>query len=132
MLLYKILFISIAKNIKNILTIEKKSIISSMLHYGTEQESEQVTATGDIATGDLPSDLPSSGPVLSDPSSDLPSSGPALSDPTPDGPPLSPDDHFLPPPGWLESPDPSLQILASSASTISESLSGVVVPASLR
>ena len=40
-------------------------------------------------------------------------------------------DHFLPPPGWLEPPDPSLQIFASLASTISESLSDVVVPATL-
>ena len=55
-----------------------------------------------------------------------------LSDPTPDGPPLSPDNNFLPPPGWLESRDLSLQILAFSASTISETLSDVVVPATLR
>ena len=49
----------------------------------------------------------------------------------------TPDDHFLPPPGWLESPDPSLQIVAASASPISvlaasESSSDVVVPATLQ
>ena len=77
--------------------------------------------------------LSSGGPTLRNPPSNFPSSGgPTLSDPTPDGPPLSPDDHFLPPPGWLESPDPSLQIHVSSASTVSESLSDVVVPATLR
>ena len=95
--------------------------------------------------GDPPSDLIFSGSTLSNPPSDLPS-GPTLSNPTPegphlspdgphlspDGPHLSPDDHFLPPPGWLKSPDPSLQILVSSVSTISESLSDVVVPATLR
>ena len=59
-------------------------IISSLLHYGTEQESEQGTTTGDIATGDLPRDLPSSGPVVSDPPSDLFSSGPTLSNPPSD------------------------------------------------
>ena len=41
-------------------------------------------------------------------------------------------DHFLPPPGWLESPDPSLRILASLASIISESLLDVVIPDTLR
>ena len=50
------------------------------------------------------------------------------------GSPPSPDDHFLPPHGWLEYPDPSLQIVAASASPISvlaasESSSDVVVPA---
>ena len=91
------------------------------MHFGTEQELEQGTATGDIiAAGDPPSDLASSVP--------------ALILPTPDGSPPSPDDHFLPPPGWLESPDPSLQIVADLASPIavlaaSESSSDVVVPA---
>ena len=97
---------------------------------------EQGTATGDIVAGDPPSDLASSVPALilptpdgPDPPSDLASSAPALSlptpdspalsDPTPDGSPPSPDDHFLPPPGWLESPDPSFQIVAASASPIS-------------
>ena len=114
---------------------------------------EQGTATDDIAAGDPPSDLASSVPALilhtsdgPDPPSDLASSvpalslptpdGPALSDPTPDGSPPSPDDHFLPPPGWLESPGPSLQIVAASASPISvlasESSSNVVVPATLQ
>ena len=65
------------------------------MHFGTEQELEQGTATGDIAAGDPPSDLASSIPALSLPTPD----GPALSDPTPDGFPSSPDDHFLPPPG---------------------------------
>ena len=125
-----------------------------MLHFGTEQELEQGTATGDIAAGDPSSDLASSVPALilptpdgpdppselaysvpalifstpdgRDTPSDLASSvpalslpnpeGPALSDPTPDGFPPSPDDHFLPPHGWLEYPDPSLQIVAASAS----------------
>ena len=63
---------------------------------------------------DPPSDL-ASVPALSLPTPE----GPALSDPTPDGSPPSPDDYFLPPPGWLESPDPSLQIVADSASPIS-------------
>ena len=76
---------------------------------------EQDTATGDIAAGDPPSDLASSVPALILPTPD----GPALSDPTPDGSPPSPDDHFLPPPGWLESSDPSLQIVAALASPIS-------------
>ena len=58
--------------------------------------------------------VPYSGPTLSDPPSDLLSRDPTLSYPTPDCPPFFPDDHFLPPPGWLEPPDPSLQILASS------------------
>ena len=94
---------------------------------------EQGTATDDIAAGDPPSDLASSVPALSLPTPD----GPALSDPTPDGSPPSPDDNFLPPPGWLESPDPSLQIVAASASPISvvaasESSSDVVVPATLQ
>ena len=85
------------------------------------------------ATGDPPSDLASSVPALSLPTPD----GPALSDPTPDGFPPSPDDHFLPPPGWLESPGPSLQIVVASASPISvvavsESSSDVVVPATLQ
>ena len=63
------------------------------MHFGTEQELEQCTATGDIAAGDPPSDLASSIHALS-----LPTPyGPALSDPTPDGSPPSPDDHFLPP-----------------------------------
>ena len=80
-----------------------------------------------------PSDLASSIPALSLPTPD----GPALSDPTPDGFPPSPDDHFLPPPGWLESPGPSLQIVAASASPISvvavsESLSNMVAPATLQ
>ena len=103
---------------------------------------------------DPPSDLASSAPALSlptpdgpDPPSDLASSvpalslstpdDPALSDPTPDGSPPSPDDHFLPPPGWLESPNTSLQIVAASASPISvlaasEFSSDVVVPATLQ
>ena len=51
---------------------------------------------------DPPSDFASSVPALSLPTPD----GPALSDPTPDGFPPSPDGHFLPPRGWLESPDP--------------------------
>ena len=119
---------------------------------------EQGSATGDIAAGDPPSDLASSVPALilpalilptpdgPDPPSDLTSSVPALSLPTPDGPALSnrtPDgsplsgDHFLPPPGWLESPDPSLQIVADSAYpisvlTASEYLSDVVVTATLQ
>ena len=115
---------------------------------------EQGTATDDIAAGDPPCDLASSIPALilhtpggPDPPSDLASSvpalslptpdGPALSDPTPDGSPPSPDDHFLPPPGWLESPDPSLQIVAASESPISvlaasESSSDVVVPSTLQ
>ena len=76
---------------------------------------EQGTATGDIAAGDPPSDLASSVPALSLPTPD----GPALSHPTPDGFPPSPDDHFLPPLAWLESPDPSLQIVAASAFPIS-------------
>ena len=96
---------------------------------------EQGTATDDIAVGDPPSDLASSVSALilhtpdgPDPPSDLASSvpalslptpdGPALSDPTTDGSPPSPDDHFLPSPGWLESPDPSLQIVEASASPI--------------
>ena len=91
------------------------------------------TATGNIAAGDHPSDLASSIPALSLPTPD----GPTLSDPTPDGFALSPDDHFLPPPGWLESPGPSLQIVAASTSPISivaasEYLSDVVVPATLQ
>ena len=112
---------------------------------------EQGTATDDIAAGDPSSDLASSVPALilhtpdgSDPPSDLASSvpalsiptpdGPALSDPTPDGSPPSPNDHFLPPPCWLEFRGPSLQIVAASASPISvlaasESSSDVVVPA---
>ena len=112
---------------------------------------------------DPPSDLASSVPALSLPTPD----GPALCNPTPDGSPHSPDDHFLPPPGGsphspddhflpppggsphspddhflpppgrLESPDPSLQIVAASASPISvlaasESSSDVVVPATLQ
>ena len=82
---------------------------------------------------DPPSDLASSIPTLSLPTPD----GPALSDPTPDGFPHSPDDYFLHPPGWLESPDPSLQIVAAPASPISvlaasESLSDVVIPATLQ
>ena len=64
---------------------------------------------------DPPSDLSSSVPALSLPTLD----DPALSDHTPDGFPPSPDDHFLPLPGWLESPDPSLQIVAALASPIS-------------
>ena len=191
-------------NIKNIF---KKQIITSLLHFGTEKELEQGTATDDIAAGDPPSDLASSVPALilhtpdgsdppsdlassvpalilhtpdgsdppsdlassvpalilhtpdgldppsdlassvpalslhtpdgPDPPSDLASSVPALSLPTPDGSPPSPDDHFLPPPGWLESPGPSLQIVAASASPISvlaasESSSDVVVPATLQ
>ena len=80
-----------------------------------------------------PSDLVSSVPALILPTPD----GPALSDPTPDGFPPSSDDHFLPPPDWLESPDPLLQIVAASASPISvvavsESSSDVVVPATLQ
>ena len=73
------------------------------MHYGTEQELEQGTATGDIAAGDPHSDLASSVPTLilptpadgphppSDPASSIPAfslpppDGPALSDPTPDG-----------------------------------------------
>ena len=115
---------------------------------------EQGTAKGDIAAGDPPSDLASSVAALilptpdgPDPPSDLASSvpalslptpdGPALSDPTADGSPHSPDDHFLLLPGWLESPDPSLQIVAASASPISvvaasESSSDVVVPTTLQ
>ena len=94
---------------------------------------EQGTATDDIAAGDPPSDLASSVPALSLPTPD----SPALSDPTPDGSPPSPDDQFLPPHGWLASPDPSLQIVAASASPISvlaasESSSDVVVPATLQ
>ena len=76
---------------------------------------EKGTATCDIAARDPPSDLAFSIPALSHPTTD----SPALSDPTSDGFPLSPDDHFLPPPGWLESPGPSLQIVAASASPIS-------------
>ena len=124
------------------------------MHFGTEKEVEQGTATDDIAAGDPPSDLTSSVPAFilhtpdgPDPPSDLASSIPALSLPTPDGPalsdpipdcsPPSPDDHFLPPPGWLESPDHSLQIVAASASPMSvlaasESSSDVVVPATLQ
>ena len=56
------------------------------MHFGTEQELEQGTATGDIAAGDLPSDFASSIPALilptpdgADPPSDLASSVPALS-----------------------------------------------------
>ena len=116
---------------------------------------EQGTATGDIAAGESSSDLASSVPALilptptdsPDPPCDLAASvptlsvhtpdGPALSDPTPDGFPPSPDNHFLPPPGWLESPGPSLQIVAASAHPISvlaasESLSDMVVPAALQ
>ena len=126
---------------------------------------EQGTATGDIAAGNPPSDLASSVPALSVPTpdgpgppSDLASSVPVLSVPTPDGPdppsdlasnvlafslptpddsPPSPDDHFLPPHGWLESPDPSLQVVAASASPISvlaasESSSDIVVPTTLQ
>ena len=66
------------------------------MHFGTEQELEQSTATGDIAAGDPPSDLASSVPALTipsphgpDPPCDLASSIPALSLPTPDGPALS-------------------------------------------
>ena len=103
-------------------------VIRSLLHFGTEQELEQGTATGDIAAGNPPSALASSVPALNLPTPD----GPALSNPTPDGFPPSPDNHFLPPPGWLESPDPSLQIVAALASPISvvaasESSSDVVV-----
>ena len=115
---------------------------------------EQGTATGDIVAADPPSNLASSVPALilptpdgPDPPSDLAASVPALSLPTPDGPALSDptpdgfspslDDYFLPPSGWLESPDPSLQIVAVSASPISvlaasESSSDVVVPATLQ
>ena len=116
---------------------------------------EQGTATGDIAAGDPPSDLASGIPALilptpadgPDPPSDLASrvlalsfptpGGRALSDPTPDGFSHSPDDHFIPLPGWLESPGPSLQIVVASASPISvvavsESSSDVVVPATLK
>ena len=94
---------------------------------------EQGTTTGDIAAGDPSRDLASSVPALCLPTPD----GPALSDPTPDGFPPSPDNHFLPPPGWLEYPDPSLQIVAASASSISilaasESSSEVVVPTTLQ
>ena len=42
---------------------------------GAEQESEQGTATGDIATDNFPSHLPS---ILSDPPSDLLPSGSTL------------------------------------------------------
>ena len=82
---------------------------------------------------DPPSALASSIPALSLPTPD----SPAHSDPTPDGFPPSPDDYFLPPPGWLEYPDPSLQIVAASASPISvvaasESSSDVVLPATLQ
>ena len=82
---------------------------------------------------DPPSDLTSSVPALSLSTPD----GPALSDLTPDGSPPSPDDHFLLPPSWLESPDPSFQFVAASASPFSvlaasESSSDVVVPATLQ
>ena len=96
---------------------------------------EQGTATDDTAAGDPRSDLASSVPAFilptpdgPDPPSDLASSvpalslptpdAPALSDPTPHGSPSSHDDHLLPPSSWLESPDPSLQIVAASASPI--------------
>ena len=60
------------------------------MHFGTEQELEQGTATGDIAARDPPSDLASSTPADGpDPPSDLASSVPALSLPSPDGPALS-------------------------------------------
>ena len=118
-------------HIKNIL-IWKKQQQTNKYHYCILGQREG-TATGDIAAGDPPSDLASSVPALSLP---IPV-GPALSDPTPDGFPPSTDDHFLPPPGWLESPDPSLQIVAASASptsvvAASESSSDVVVPATLQ
>ena len=82
---------------------------------------------------DPPSDLASSVPALSLPTPD----GPALSNPIPDGFPPSPDDHLLPPPGWLESSDPSLQIAAALASptsvvAASESSSDAVVHATLQ
>ena len=141
--------------LKTYLFEKNRQIIRSLLHFGTEQELEQGTATGDFAAGDPPSDLASSVPALilptpadgPDPPSDLASSipalslptpdGPTLSDPTPDGFPPSPDDQFFPPPGWLESPGPSRQIVAASASPISvvavsESSSDVVVPTTLQ
>ena len=113
------------------------------MHFGTEQELEQGTATGDIAAGDPPSDLASSVPALilpalilptpdgPDPPSDITSSVPALSLPTPDGPALSnrtpdgsplSDDHFL-------GADSAYPI---SVLTASEYLSDVVVTATLQ
>ena len=72
---------------------KKEETNKSLLHFGTEQELEQGTVTGDIAAGDPPSDLASSVPALilptpdgPDPPSDLASSVPALILPTPDGP----------------------------------------------
>ena len=120
-------------NILTLKTIKKTQIINIIMHFGTEKELEQGTETDDITAGDPPSDLASSVPALSLPTPD----GLTLSDPTPDGSPPSPDNHFLPHPGWLESPDPSLHIVAASASTISvlaasESSSDVVVPATLQ
>ena len=117
---------------------------------------EHGTATGVIAAHDPPSDFASSVPALILPTPDCPDppsdldlassvpalslptrDGPALSNPTPDGFPPSPDDHFLPPPGWLESPDPSPQIVVASASPISvlaasESSSDVAIPTTLQ
>ena len=94
-----------ANNIKNILTTEK--ITFALWDRATEQEFEQGTAIGDIATGDLPSDLPSSGPVLRDPPS-----GPVLSDP-PSGPVLSD-----PPSGPVLSDPPSGPVLSGPPSDL--------------
>ena len=61
-------------NIKDILIGRKRrQIIRSLLHFGTEQELDQGTATGDIAAGDPPSDLASSVPALILP---IPADGP--------------------------------------------------------
>ena len=111
----------------------------------------QGTATGDIAAGDLHSDLTSSVPVLIlsttadglDPRCDLASNipalrlptrdDPALSDPTPDDFPLSPYDNFLHLSCCLESSDRSLQIQhLPSLFAASESSLDVVVPATLQ
>ena len=67
---------------------QQQQQIITLLHFGTEKELEQGTATDDIAAGDPPSDLASSVPALilstpdgPDPLSDLASSVPALSPP---------------------------------------------------
>ena len=73
--------------LKTYLSEKSRQITRSLLHFGTEQELEQGTATGDIAAGDPPSDLASRIPA---PNLPTPADGPALSDSTPDGfPPFS-------------------------------------------
>ena len=94
------------------------------MHFGTEQELEQGTATGDILQVIFPP-VTSSVPALILPTPD----GPALSDPTPDGSPLSPTQlqcdvdpvsalvHFCSTPSPVPSlsPAPTLDATASPA-----------------